>query len=454
MVPLTSSSWGGAGQASSLARRYGVALATVLLMFAVRYGLGPYFGDRSALDLFLVAVVFSAWYGGAGPAALALGSSLLIGLWFFVPPHDSLLVTDFMDAVETASFLFAGVTISVVTSVMKRANGRVQKSSEEAIRKQADLAAEVERRRHAEGELQDLNARLEERVNERTAELRRATQAVQASVEQALQKQAELAEEVRSRRQVERELQELNARLEERVDERTVELREALKELEAYAYSIAHNLRAPLRAVVGMADLLEGEYRPTPDGEDYLGRLREAMVQMDALILGLLEYSRVSREEFRRDPVPLAEVAEEAARVQSRELSARQAQVTIDGPLPAMIGDRRALVEVVAQLLSNACKFVPPEREPVIRVRAEDRGSRVRLWVEDNGIGIDPTYHDRIFGVFERLHGPEDFAGTGIGLAIVRRCVERMGGRAGVESDPGKGSRFWIEGPGVSGAVS
>jgi signal transduction histidine kinase len=170
------------------------------------------------------------------------------------------------------------------------------------------------------------------------------------------------------------------------------------------------------------------------------------MVRMDALILGLLDYSRVSREEFLREPVPLEEVVEEAVRIESGELAASGARVIIDRPLPTMLGHRQALVEVLSQLLSNARKFVPPDRLPAIRLSAEVRGPRVRLWVEDNGIGIDPTYHDRIFGVFERLHEPEIIPGTGIGLAIVRRCMERMGGRAGVESEPGKGSRFWIEG--------
>jgi signal transduction histidine kinase len=447
MVPLTTPSpWEGTGPLLSVARRYGAALAAVFLMFALRYGLAPYFGDRSALDLFLISVLVSAWYGGAGPAVLALASSLFMGLWFFVPPHDSLLVTDLMDAVETASFLFAGVTISVVTAFMQRATRRDRKSSEEAIRKQEDLAQEVERRRRVEKELQDLNARLEERVVERTEELRRATEVVRMSSEQALRKQAELAEEVLVRRQVEHELQALNAGLEERVDERTAELREALKELEAYAYSIAHNLRAPLRAVAGMADILEEECGPSSAGKEYLGRLRVAMVRMDALILGLLEYSRVSREEFRREPVSLQEVVEEAVRLQSRDLTACRARVIIDAPLPLLVGHRQALVEVLMQLLSNACKFVPPDREPAIRVRAEARGLGVRLWVEDNGIGIPPKYHDRIFGVFERLHGTESFPGTGIGLAIVRRCMERMGGKAGVESEPDQGSRFWIEG--------
>ena len=123
------------------------------------------------------------------------------------------------------------------------------------------------------------------------------------------------------------------------------------------------------------------------------------------------------------------------------------AQVEVEGPLPPVIGHRPTLVQVVTNLLSNAVKFVPPGVPPKVRVRAERRGELVRLWVEDNGIGLAPEHRDRIFKVFERLHGEETYPGTGIGLAIVKKGVERTGGRAGVESDDGRGSRFWVELP-------
>jgi signal transduction histidine kinase len=155
----------------------------------------------------------------------------------------------------------------------------------------------------------------------------------------------------------------------------------------------------------------------------------------------------VSRGEFSLGRVALADAVDEAIRSREDELRMHQAQVSVDGALPDILGHREAIVQVLSQLLSNAAKFVAPGVTPRIRIRAERNGARVRLWVEDNGIGIDPQYHDRVFGVFERLHKQEEYPGTGIGLAIVRKCMERMGGRAAVESEIGKGSRFWIEAP-------
>jgi len=255
---------------------------------------------------------------------------------------------------------------------------------------------------------------------------------------------------VERRKRIERELQSLNERLEETVDRRTSDLRYALGELDAYAYSIAHNLRGPLRGIAGMSELLREEQkdRLTFEGREQLGRLIEAGQRMDDLILGLLEYSRASRGEFPVEAVPLEEAVAEALRREHPDLERQHAEVTVGGELPVIRGHRQTIVPVIIQLLSNAAKFVAPGTAPRVRLRAEALPEgRVRLWVEDNGIGIDPQYYQRVFGMFERLHSQEDYPGTGIGLAIVRKCMERMGGTAFVESEPGKGSRFWIEAP-------
>jgi signal transduction histidine kinase len=142
-------------------------------------------------------------------------------------------------------------------------------------------------------------------------------------------------------------------------------------------------------------------------------------------------------------------VAEAQAQLQS-ELRDRQAEITVTEPLPNVMGHRPILVQTVVNLLSNAMKFVAPGVQPQIRVWTQEQENWVRLWIEDNGIGIEPQYQEQIFGVFERLHGREAYPGTGIGLAIVRKGAERLGGQAGVESTPGRGSRFWVELQGVS----
>lgn len=362
--------------------RYAVAVLSVGIAFFARYACDGWLRDRSALDFFLAATAVSAWYGGAGPSALSIVLSMLLGLWFFVSPRHTIFITDVVDLLETGSFIFAGSAIAYLSCAMKR-------------------------------------------------------------------RQEELAREIEERRRIEKELQVLNTRLEERVDQRTVDLRRALQELEAYAYSIAHNLRGPLRGMAGLSDILLDEERANLsfEGRNHLSRIVESSRRMDELIMGLLDYSRVSREDIPRHRVPLVEAVDEAVRRRIGDLQMRKADVDVRGPLPDVMGHREALVHVLSQLLSNAAKFVAPGVDPHIRIWAERRGSIIRLWVEDNGIGIDPRYHDRVFGVFERLHKQEEYPGTGIGLAIVRKCMERMGGHADVQSEPGKGSRFWIEAP-------
>jgi signal transduction histidine kinase len=244
-------------------------------------------------------------------------------------------------------------------------------------------------------------------------------------------------------------------RLEERVRERTAELQERNEELEAFSYSISHDLRAPLRAMQGFSRALLEDYGDKLDdkGREFAERVVAGARGLDQLIQDLLAYSRVSRAELRLGPVDLGRVMGLATRQVETEMRARGARLKIEEPLGAVWGHDATLAQVIANLLGNAIKFVAPERTPELVARAETRNGRVRLWVEDNGIGIDPQHHERIFRVFERLHGSDDYPGTGIGLAIVRKGVERMGGRAGVESQLGQGSRFWIELPGAEQQV-
>ncbi|MCK6626425.1 MAG: PAS domain-containing protein [Anaerolineae bacterium] len=253
------------------------------------------------------------------------------------------------------------------------------------------------------------------------------------------------------------QIQRYAAELEQRVAERTAKLEEINDELNSFSFSVSHDLRAPLRAVHGFADALLEDYTAVLDeeGQKYAQRIVDAAHRMDILIQDLLVYSRLSRSDLRLQPVDLDAVVTDVLTQLEITLQEQRARLKVEKPLPRVIGHYATVVQIVSNLVSNAVKFVPAGVQPSIRIWAEiiktspgeTREAAVRLWVEDNGIGIEPEYQERIFQIFERLHGIEAYPGTGVGLAIVRKGAARLGGRAGVESHPGHGSRFWIELP-------
>jgi PAS domain S-box-containing protein len=238
-------------------------------------------------------------------------------------------------------------------------------------------------------------------------------------------------------------IEELNAAL----ARQNRDLAAANQELDAFSYSISHDLRAPLRAMQGFSEALLEDYGERLDatGHDYARRIGAASRQMDALIQDLLAYSRLVRAEVSLDPVSLETVVDEACGPLEMEVKDRGGEIVVERPLGRVLAHRAVLGQIVTNLLTNAVKFTTPDTPPRVRVRSERGHGRVRLWVEDNGIGIAPEHRERIFRAFERLHGIQQYPGTGIGLAIVQKGAARLGGQAGVESEPGAGSRFWVE---------
>jgi PAS domain S-box-containing protein len=248
---------------------------------------------------------------------------------------------------------------------------------------------------------------------------------------------------ITDRRKAESEVQELNRELEARVQARTAELQAANEELEAFSYSVSHDLRAPLRAIDGFSRVLVEEFGPRIDdeGRRLLGVIRANTQRMSQLIDDLLAFSRVGRHGMQRAPVDMAAFAREAFGEQLPE--AARARVTLNvGALPNVDGDPAMLRQVWANLLSNAVKFSAPKEKPVIEVFGEVDGEDAVYHVRDNGVGFDMQYADKLFGVFQRLHTTREFAGTGVGLALVQRIVQRHGGRVWAEGAVGEGATF------------
>lgn len=251
------------------------------------------------------------------------------------------------------------------------------------------------------------------------------------------------------RKRTEEALHELNQVLEKRVDDRTAQLQEINDQMEAFTYSISHDLRAPLRAIRGFAQALSEDYAASLDatGRDYLERMGDGAERLDRLIQDLLQYSRLSRSTLSFEPIPLENTVQRVLQNLEPDIRATDALIEVQRPLSRVLGHEQTLEQVLINLLSNALKFVTPGVKPHIRIWSTEESETARLWIGDNGIGIAPEHYHRIFGVFERLHSNDAYPGTGIGLAIVAKAVARMGGQAGVESAVGQGSRFWIELP-------
>lgn len=250
--------------------------------------------------------------------------------------------------------------------------------------------------------------------------------------------------DVTERRQAEQAVRALNAELESRVEKRTHELTEANQELESFAYSISHDLRAPLRGIDGFSRLLEEEYgeRLDESGREYLGRVRRAAQRMGTLIDDLLELSRVARQEMQRRPVNLSALAEEILAGLADTAPERRVLLRIE-PDCRTEGDPQLLRVLLENLLGNAWKYSGKVTTPVIEFGIAKVGaSGTAFFVRDNGAGFDMTYADKLFAPFQRLHSPNEFEGSGIGLASAARVVRRHGGRIWAEAAPGKGACF------------
>ncbi len=243
----------------------------------------------------------------------------------------------------------------------------------------------------------------------------------------------------------------LRADLEQRVATRTSELEAANKELEAFSYSVSHDLRAPLRAVDGFSDALQTDHGPAlpADAQRYLRMIRDGAQRMGALIDDLLAFSRLSRQPMRLQPHDPAQLAREALQDLGGLPKDRSIELAI-GELPAASGDIALLKQVWINLLSNAVKYTRLRERALIEIGATRENGATVYFVRDNGTGFDMKYAHKLFGVFQRLHRAEDFEGTGVGLAIVQRILNRHASRIWVHAEPGQGTTFFFTLPAAS----
>jgi light-regulated signal transduction histidine kinase (bacteriophytochrome) len=266
-------------------------------------------------------------------------------------------------------------------------------------------------------ELQSYSEQLERKVEERTAALRESEQ----------------------------RYRELNAELEQRVRDRTAQLEVANQELEAFSYSVSHDLRAPLRAMDGFSKALEEDYAEQIDdkGRRYLTRIRTASQHMGQLIDDLLEMSHLSRSEMRHEKVDLSGLARQIAAELKEQYPEREVEFEVADGL-VVTGDPRLLRVALSNLLGNAWKYTGKQPQPLIRLGKTEHEGQCTYFVRDNGAGFDMAYADKLFGVFQRLHGANEFPGNGIGLATVQRIVNRHGGQIWAEAAVNQGATFYF----------
>ena len=482
-------------KALSTIQGYGLAIVSVCFSLAIALLLAHYNFHEVADPLFLFAIAIVVWYAGSGPAILAVILAGMVNTYFFIEPLYSLYITPldvphFVIFILFASLLtwFAALRRRVERDLMlsreelkREVAERTQQASllnlthdtifvrdmndvitywnrgaqelfgwteEEAIGKRAhdflhtlfpapidDIRAELLRSGRWDGELEKTKADGTQVMVASRWSLRRDEQERPAAI-------LETNNDITDRKRREEEISTLN----EELGRRTTELESINKELEAFAYSISHDLRAPLRHMSGFTELLQKSAASVLNDKSqrYVNMILESAKKMGNLIDDLLAFSRIGRAETHKKVVSLEQLVQEALGEVRQETEGRNIAWKV-GALPALYGDGSMLRLAFVNLISNAAKFTRTRPTAEIEIGCRDqKPDHVVIFVRDNGVGFDMKYSNKLFGVFQRLHPTEAFEGTGIGLATVQRIVHRHGGRVWAEGQVGMGATFYF----------
>ena len=364
--------------------RYGFSVVCVAIALGVAFTLQHYQFRDVELPVLTVAIAFTTWYAGAGPSVLAVLLATVCFDYFFTEPLYSFDIS----SRDLPYFFIFMVWAGIVASF-----SAVRRRIEDNLRQVRDnLQVEVQERRHREDEIRKLNQEL---------------------------------------------------------GKRAAELEASNGELESFAYSVSHDLRAPLRHMVGYSELLQRQASSSLDekGQRFIRTILDSAKRMGNLIDDLLAFSRIGRAETKKTEVDLEQLVEEVVAEIEQDTKSRDIAWKI-GALPVCYGDRSMLRLVVVNLVSNAAKFTRLRRPAEIEIGCVDRNKKeVEVFVRDNGAGFDMQYVNKLFGVFQRLHLPEQFEGTGIGLATVQRIIHRHGGKVRGEGAVDQGATFYFSLP-------
>lgn len=477
---------------------YGLAVIYVALALPPGLLLQEHGFRGVELPLLLFAIALASWNGGTGPAVVSMVLSILCFVYFFAPPYHTFLFT-FADLPALLILIGFAMLITRFSATRRRVEAQLRQARDdlqvevaertqqanllnlthdtifvrgmndtitywnrgaqemygwaptEAIGKRSDellrtvfpipreeIGAELNRTGRWEGELKQARADGSEVVVSSRWSLQRDEQGRPVAT-------LETNNDITNQKRREEEIRGLNQQLERR----SIELESSNKELEAFAYSVSHDLRAPLRHMVGYAELLQKSAASALDDKSrrYVTNIQEAAKRMGVLIDDLLAFSRIGRVETQKTQVNLEQLAKEAVNEVRQEIAGTNVEWKI-GTLPNCFGDRSMLRLVLVNLLSNAAKFTRGQQAARIEIGvSSENDHEVEIFVRDNGVGFDMKYVDKLFGVFQRLHSSDKFEGTGIGLATVQRIIYRHGGRVRAEGEVDRGATFFFSLP-------